>query len=76
MRDTIAYERSGGARSGGRRREADGRAQLAGIRRFISALCEEFRRIPEYYDRAETLRQGLRDAHSNRRERERSASRT
>ncbi len=70
MRDTIAYERSGGARSGGGQAVGSLRAGLAGVRRFVHALLEEVHRIPDYQDQAEALRQGLRRAHSNRRERD------
>lgn len=70
MRDMIAYERSGG-RSGGYAAAAVRlRALLSGMRAFVVALTEEIRRIPDYSDQAEALRQGLRRAHSNRRERD------
>lgn len=71
MRDTMAYERSGGARSGGGEASAARSwALLSGIRKFMAAVVEEILRIPDYIDQAEALRQGLRRAHSNRRERD------
>lgn len=70
MRNTMAYERSGGARSGGGDATGQARALLSGMRRFIAAVVVEVLRIPDYSDQAEELRQGLRRAHSNRRERD------
>ena len=71
MRDTMAYERPGGARSGGGETAGYLRAGFAEVRRFVQALLDELRHIPDYQDHAEALREGLRRAHSNRRERDR-----
>jgi len=71
MRNTMAYERSGGARSGGGEASTSRPwALLSGIRMFMAAVVEEIMRIPDYIDQAEALREGLRRAHSNRRERD------
>ena len=71
MRNTMVYEQSDVARNGARAAPgAAPRGLLSGIRKFMAAVVEEILRIPDYIDQAEALREGLRRAHSNRRERD------